>query len=193
MAKHRELAQIVYANTLGRTSASKIWRTVVVAGAMLGAPLTATAGDTPPPAKKEAPPASKPAPPPTKEAAKPVDGAKAPVTTPPADPPVDKAAAAKAAKENVKAIETEMKDLDKKIAATTKELKGAKDQAARDAANATLTDQKKQKDELKAKHTQAKADSKKADAEAKAEAKAKNPPRPRVQETRPVGRGFILS
>ena len=47
MAKHRELAQIVYANTLGRTSASKIWRTVVVAGAMLGAPLTATAGDPP--------------------------------------------------------------------------------------------------------------------------------------------------
>lgn len=194
MAKHRELAQIVYANTLGRTSASKIWRTVVVAGAMLGAPLTATAGDTPPqapPAKKEAPPASKPAPPPT---TKPTD-AKAPTTEPakPADPPVDKAAAAKAAKENVKALETEMKDLDKKIAATTKEVKAAKDQAARDAANAMLTDQKKQKDELKAKITQAKADAKKADAEAKAEAKAKNPPRPRVQETRPVGRGFILS
>lgn len=195
MAKHRELAQIVYANTLGRTSASKIWRTVVVAGAMLGAPLTATAGDPPPAAKKEAPPASKPAPPPTKptDTAKPADGAKAPVTAPPADAPVDKAAAAKAAKENVKALETEMKDLDKKIAATNKDLKAAKDQAARDAANAMLTDQKKQKDELKAKITQAKADSKKADAEAKAEAKAKNPPRPRVQETRPVGRGFILS
>ena len=71
MAKHRELAQIVYANTLGRTSASKIWRTVVVAGAMLGAPLTATAGDPPPAAKKEAPPATKPAPPPAKDAAKP--------------------------------------------------------------------------------------------------------------------------
>jgi hypothetical protein len=192
MAKHRELAQIVYANTLGRRSASTIWRTVVVAGAMLGAPLAATAGDPPPAAKKEAPPATKPAPPPAKEAAKPVDGAKAamPIDEP---PPMDKASTAKLAKENVKALETEMKDLDKKIVATTKELKGAKDQAARDTANATLTDQRKQKDELKAKLTQAKADSKKADAEAKAEAKAKNPPRPRVQETRPKGRGFILS
>jgi hypothetical protein len=186
MAKHRELAQIVYANTLGRTSASKIWRTVVVAGAMLGAPLTATAGEpAPPPAKKEAPPATKPAPPPAKDAAA--------MPAPPPPEPVDKAAAAKAAKENVKALETEMKDLDKKIAATNKEVKAAKDQAARDTANATLTEQKKSKDDLKAKITQAKADSKKADAEAKAEAKAKNPPRPRVKETRPMGRGFILS
>ncbi len=198
MAKHRELAQIVFANTLGRTSASKIWRTVVVAGAMLGAPLTASAGagDPPPapPAKKEA--ATKPAPPPPPPTTKPADtkNAGAAAAMPVDEPPVvDKATAAKQAKATVKTLETEMKDLDKKIAATNKELKAAKDQAAKDTANATLTEQKKTKDELKAKITQAKADSKKADAEAKAEARAKNPPRPRKEETRPMGRGFILS
>ncbi|MFN0247535.1 MAG: hypothetical protein ACKV2T_11665 [Kofleriaceae bacterium] len=185
MAKHRELAQIVYANTLGRTSASKIWRTVVVAGAMLGAPLSATAGEPPPAAKKEAPPATKPAPRPAKEAVA--------MPAPPPPDPVDKAAAAKAAKENVKALETEMKDLDKKIVATNKEIKAAKDQAARDTSSAMLAEQKKSKEALKAKIVQAKADSKKADTEAKAEAKAKNPPRPRAKETRPMGRGFILS
>lgn len=194
MAKHRELAQIVYANTLGRTSASKIWRTVVVAGAMLGAPLTATAGEAPPPpppAKKEA---AKPAPAPPPANPKPVESKVGAAMVAPAEPPADKATLAKQAKETVKTLEAEMKDLDKKIAATNKELKTAKDQAARDTANATLTEQKKQKTELKAKITQAKADSKKADAEAKAEAKAKAPPRPRAKESsRPMGRGFILS
>jgi len=42
MAKHRELASVVYASTLGTASASKIWRTVVFAGAMLAAPLGTT-------------------------------------------------------------------------------------------------------------------------------------------------------
>lgn len=37
MAKHRELATVVYAATLGRASASKIWKTVVFSGAMLAA------------------------------------------------------------------------------------------------------------------------------------------------------------
>jgi hypothetical protein len=37
MAKHRDLASIVYASTLGRASASKIWKTVVFSGAMLAA------------------------------------------------------------------------------------------------------------------------------------------------------------
>lgn len=46
MAKHRELASVVYASTLGRASASKIWKTVVFAGAMLAAP-AASADDNP--------------------------------------------------------------------------------------------------------------------------------------------------
>lgn len=37
MAKHRELASVVYAATLGRASAAKIWKTVVFSGAMLAA------------------------------------------------------------------------------------------------------------------------------------------------------------
>ena len=53
MARHRELAKELYA--------SRIWRSVVFAGAMLGAPVTATA-DTPPPAKPNQA-ASRPAPP----------------------------------------------------------------------------------------------------------------------------------
>lgn len=189
MAKHRELAQIVYASTSGRRSASKIWRTVVVAGAMLGTPLTAAAGDAPP-AKKEAATKPAPPPPPAKDSkAAPTDAKAAAM---PVEPPPDKATLAKRAKETVKTLELEMKDLDKKIAATNKELKAAKDQAARDAATASLAAQKKQKDELKAKITQAKADAKTADAEAKAEAQAKKP-RPRKESTRPMGRGFILS
>src|SRR5678815_2010662 len=36
MANHRELASTVYATALGRSSAARIWRTVVFAGAMLG-------------------------------------------------------------------------------------------------------------------------------------------------------------
>jgi small-conductance mechanosensitive channel len=51
MVKHRELAGVVYASTLGRSSAAAIWRTVVFAGAMLGAPLASA--DTP--GKKPAP------------------------------------------------------------------------------------------------------------------------------------------
>jgi hypothetical protein len=43
MAKHRELASVMYDSTLGRSSASKIWRTVVFAGAMLAAPIATTA------------------------------------------------------------------------------------------------------------------------------------------------------
>lgn len=39
MANHRDLAKELYASSLGRTSASRIWRTVVFAGAMLAAPL----------------------------------------------------------------------------------------------------------------------------------------------------------
>jgi type IV secretory pathway VirB10-like protein len=51
MAKHRELARELYATSLGRKSASTIWRTVVFAGAMLAAPLTGCGGSkTPPPA-----------------------------------------------------------------------------------------------------------------------------------------------
>jgi hypothetical protein len=52
MAKHRELAKELYA--------SRIWRTVVFAGAMLGAPIAAADSPAPPPQ------ASKPAPPPVK-------------------------------------------------------------------------------------------------------------------------------
>ena len=44
MAKHRELASVMYDSTLGRTSASKIWRTVVFAGAMLAAPMSIGCG-----------------------------------------------------------------------------------------------------------------------------------------------------
>lgn len=39
MANHRDLARELYATSLGKTSASRIWRTVVFAGAMLAAPL----------------------------------------------------------------------------------------------------------------------------------------------------------
>lgn len=44
MAKHRELANVVFANALGQTSASRIWRTVVFAGAMLVTPVVAGCG-----------------------------------------------------------------------------------------------------------------------------------------------------
>jgi hypothetical protein len=50
MAKHRELARELYATSLGRKSASTIWRTVVFAGAMLAAPLYGCG-----PSKKPAP------------------------------------------------------------------------------------------------------------------------------------------
>jgi len=165
MARHRELAETVYARVRGRSSASKIWRTVVVAGAMLAAPMSAAAEQKAPPAtERDAP------------------------------PPVDKATEAKRAKEVVKTLELELEDLDKKITAQTKAVKDAQNQAERDAANAKLTAMKKEKTDLKARIVTAKADAKKADEAAKAEAKAKNPPRPRVQQnTRPVGRGFILS
>lgn len=54
MAKHRELASIVYASTLGRASAARIWRTVVMSGAMLAAPAVARAEEP-----KQAPVADK--------------------------------------------------------------------------------------------------------------------------------------
>jgi hypothetical protein len=57
MANHRDLASALY-ESLRTSSASRIWRTVVFAGAMLAAPLTAGA-DTPPPQQKT--PAEKPA------------------------------------------------------------------------------------------------------------------------------------
>ena len=172
MTKHRDLAQ--------HDTSSRIWRTVVVAGAMLGCPLIAAA-EAPPPAAKTAPnaapaPASKPAP-----------------------PPPTKAELANQAAEVVKALAAEMVELDKKISASLTEVKNAKDQRARDTANLVLKDQQKQKTELKAKQTTAKAEQKKADTAAKSEASANKPkPRPRtptstLDEFRPKGRGFILS
>lgn len=177
MAKHRDLAQIVYANTLGRESASRVWRTVVVAGAMLGSPLIAAAEAPPAPPANTAPNA------PSGQAAK------------PAPPPPTKAELAKQAAEVVKALGAEMAALDKAITATLVEVNDAKDKAARDTANAKLTNQRKQKTELKAKQTAAKAEQKKADSAAKAEGNANKPkPRPRTpDEIRPKGRGFILS
>jgi hypothetical protein len=59
MANHRELASVVYESALGRSvsSASRIWRTVVFAGAMLAAPLGCGGGKheqtTPAPAATE--------------------------------------------------------------------------------------------------------------------------------------------
>jgi hypothetical protein len=44
MAKHRELASVMYDSTLGRSASSKIWRTVVFAGAMLAAPMVIGCG-----------------------------------------------------------------------------------------------------------------------------------------------------
>jgi len=176
MSKHRDVAQVVYANTLGRESAARIWRTVVVAGAMLASPMIASAEQAAPP------------PPPKTDKA-------APVQSRPAPPPPTKAELAKQAAEVVKALAAEMVELDKKIVTMTAEVKDAKDQASRDLANAKLTEQKKAKTELKAKQTKAKADARKADAAAKAEANANKPkPRPRGDdEMRPKGRGFILS
>jgi len=175
MAKHRDLAQIVFATTLGRASAARILRTVVMAGAMIGTPLVAAAETAP-----------------AKEATKPA---------PPANPPASagapavptRAEEAKAAKDAVRAVETEIKDHDKAIAATTRSLKVAKTAADTETLTATLAAQKTHKDELKTKLATAKADAKRADDAAKAEARAKNPPRPRTSATRPVGRGFILS
>src|SRR5687768_11001576 len=48
MANHRELARELYASSLGRASASRIWRTVVFSGAMLAAPLAACGGGNKP-------------------------------------------------------------------------------------------------------------------------------------------------
>ncbi|MDB4956408.1 MAG: hypothetical protein JWO36_3977 [Myxococcales bacterium] len=45
MTKHRDLASVVYEVSVGRTTASRIWRTVVFAGAMLGAPLGCGGGN----------------------------------------------------------------------------------------------------------------------------------------------------
>lgn len=86
------------------SSSSKIWRTVVFAGAMLGTPTLATAqSPTPPtpPAGKAAPTASKPAPPPVK-----------------ADPAQEKQEKIKTldAERNAllaKIVETDVKELDK--------------------------------------------------------------------------------
>jgi hypothetical protein len=44
MAEHRELARELYAHTLGQSSAARIWRTVVFAGAMLATPLAGCGG-----------------------------------------------------------------------------------------------------------------------------------------------------
>lgn len=178
MSKHRDLAELIFAKTLGCESASRIWRTVVVAGAMLGAPLSASAESVPP-----APPAKT-----DKAPAGPAQAIK------PAPPPPTKAELAKQAAEVVKALAAEMVALDKQISVSVAGVKKAKDPAARDTANATLTEQKKQKTDLKAKQTAAKAEQKKADTAAKAEANANKPtPRPRAnEELRPKGRGFVL-
>jgi hypothetical protein len=45
MTKHRDVASVVYEVSLGRTSASRIWRTVVFAGAMLAAPIGCGGGN----------------------------------------------------------------------------------------------------------------------------------------------------
>jgi len=182
MSKHRDLAQVVYSSTLGSDSAQRIWRTVVVAGAMLASPMIASAKDEPPPA----PPAKtvKPNAPPAAESR-------------PAPPPPTKAELLKEAQATLKAFETELADLDKAILATTTEVKNAKDAAARDAGSAKLKEQQKTKAALKPKIATAKTEVKKADAAVKAEAKANAPkPRPRndpFEQQRPKGRGFILS
>lgn len=81
MANHRELARELYSSSprgaspsdppaapvgspppISSRSSSKIWRTVVFAGAMLGAP-TLASGDPPPPQAPPAQAAAKPAPP----------------------------------------------------------------------------------------------------------------------------------
>ena len=99
MTRHRELAQVVYGQTLGRVSASRIWRTVVVAGAMLGAPALASADD-PPPAQKAPTTASKQAPAPS---------------PPPPPPPIDKAAQARITAERVTALEQQLAALEQRI------------------------------------------------------------------------------
>jgi hypothetical protein len=175
MAKNRELAQVMYASTLGRASASRIWRTVVVAGAMLGAPVAVHA-DTKAPAKpaETKPAESKPAPPP-----------------PDAPPPeVSKTDAAKAAKEAVKAVQAEIKTNDKALADGKTALKKAKTDADKATAQTSVDDATKHQAELKDKLAAAQAESKKANDELAAE-NAKKRPRTTVQK--PMGRGFILS
>jgi hypothetical protein len=153
----------------------------VVAGAMLGAPLTAAAG--------EAPPAN----PPAKTEKAPTQAQGAPSPSKPAPPPPTKAEIAKAANTNVKALEKELAELDKAITKTNADLKAAKDQAARDAATAMLKDQQTKRTDLKAKLATAKDEAKKAEADAKAEANAKKPRPRKPPSDRPIGRGFILS
>jgi hypothetical protein len=122
MAKHRELASVVYAGTLGHTSASKIWRTVVFAGAMLAAPIGCGGGHKKPetvqpqPVEKQADP---------DQAAK--DAA--------AKDAADKAAADKAAADQqAMKDEADKKAADEAAAKEAADKQAAEEQAAADAA-----------------------------------------------------------
>ncbi len=109
MANHGEVAKVVYASALGRTSASRIWRTVVVAGAMIGAPMAASA---------EAPkaPVAKPA---VTSVAEP---ARSPLDPPPVQTKAERAAELKeallAVEAELKALDAQREELKKKHAAT---------------------------------------------------------------------------
>jgi hypothetical protein len=116
MGKHRELAKELYS--------SRIWRTVVFAGAMLGTPAIADAGDAAKPAPAQPANAAKPAAPAAGGGGAPAAGAPAIVAAPPkADPITQKSQALDAANKErddiiAKLSSVDVKDIDK----TKKEL-----------------------------------------------------------------------
>jgi len=157
MGKHRELAKELYS--------SRIWRTVVVAGAMLGTPGAASAGDAAKPAPTPAPtqaanPPAKPAPPSTASAG---GGAPAAIVAAPAkpDPLTQKSQALATANTDRNAL------LDKLGSVEPKEIDKLKKEI--DAKNAQINKLVTEIVNLRK-------------------------PRPRTPpEVRPVGRGFVLA
>ncbi|HUS30632.1 MAG TPA: hypothetical protein VMZ53_19115 [Kofleriaceae bacterium] len=158
MGKHRELAKELYS--------SRIWRTVVFAGAMLGTPGSAVAEQAaaPPPPQKQAPVATQPANPPAKPAP-PSAGAPAQIVAAPQpakpDPITVKAAALSSANSERNTL------LDKLNSVEPKEID-------------------KLKKEIDAKDAQIK--------KLVTELVNLRKPRPRTPpDVRPVGRGFVLA
>ncbi|HTL33099.1 MAG TPA: hypothetical protein VL326_08235 [Kofleriaceae bacterium] len=158
MGKHRELAKELYS--------SRIWRTVVFAGAMLGTPGVADAGDAAKPAPAPVPtqaanPPAKPAPAPTASGGAPAAPAQIVAAPAKPDPITTKAAALTTANTERNAL------LDKLSSVEPKEIDKLKKEI--DAKNAQINKLVTELVNLRK-------------------------PRPRTPpEVRPVGRGFVLA
>ncbi len=129
MAKHRDLANVIYASTLGSSSASKIWRTVVFAGAMLAAPMGCSHGKKPEPAG-----------PTTMEKTAPADDKAADDKAAADKAAADKAAADKEAADKAAADQAAKEEADKKA---------ADELAAKEAADKEAADKKAAEDAKK--------------------------------------------